>query len=53
MMIRYAVVDGVATRCGRPCYTGIRIYIRPIDPRRRIVRVGVTTPSRDTFVVVP
>ena len=53
MTIWYAVVDNVATRCGRPCYTGIRIYIRPIDPRRHIVRVGEAEPSRRTFVVVP
>ena len=53
MTIWYAVEDDVATRCGRPCYTGIRISIRLIDPRRQIVRVGAAAPTSRTFVVLP
>ena len=52
MTIWYAVEDNVATRCGRPCYTRIRSCIRPIDPCRHIIRVGVWTPSKGAFVVV-
>ena len=53
MTIWYAVEDDVATRCGRPCYTGIRSSIRLIDPCRQIVRVWAAAPTRRTFVVLP
>ena len=53
MTIWYAVEDDVVTRCGCPCYTGIRSCTRPIDPCRHIVRVGVAAPSRGPFVVLP
>ena len=53
MMIWFAIEDNVVTRCGCPCYTGIRIGTRPIDPSRHIVRVGVAAPSRGPFVVLP